>query len=262
MLFLNNKALLVLLFISAPLAQAKTTMPAPTEPRIPVIQNLTDSLDFLNIIKEKKLPVEAIALQTALNRIIDLWNAQNENMVNDIYTIMNILPEEFTERAHEYRERLSDIRLQNKDARAAINQNLSIQKIIAFGEKLQAERQALEPILNDIIDFTSVFTNQKAMTKTANRLDLIMKDEKKIRIMLPEVKGVLFTQLVKQAQTFIKNANQLNKKAVELLALGNAERRAEVTDEGITIDSLITQSENNIKAAYANFLGMSKLIKK
>lgn len=250
----RNVPLLLLLCIAAPLAHAETTTPEPAEPRLPVIQNLTESLDFLNAIKEKKLPVEAVALQTALNRILDLWNAQNEDMVNDLRNNINIIPKPFIERAHDYLERLRNINLKNEETRAAINQNLPVHKIIARGEKLQTERQALEPVLNDIIDFTSIFTNHHAITKATNRLSSIIKEEKKIRIMLSQGKWLSFVGLIQQTNLLIKNAAKLNKGAIELLA------EPDETEGGVTIESLIIQSENNIKAAYTNFLTMSKLI--
>lgn len=223
---------------------------------MPVIKNLTDSLDFLNIIKERKLSLDPIALQTVLNRILDLWNAQNESMLNDLNAAQNIIPHTYENRAANYRKQLSEIRLRNEDMRKKINQDMSVQEAIAKGREFRASHTAIEPTLNEILDFTSVFTNQNAIIKTTNRLAAIMKDEKKIWITLSAAKWTSFTQLMKQTQMLIKNANQLNKKAVALIGEQDA------PEEGITIESLIAKSENNIKATYTNFLAMSKLIKK
>lgn len=251
---------------SISLAHARTpiTEPAPllAEKTMPVIKNLTDSLDFLNIIKERELPHESIALQTALNRILDLLNAQNEGMLNDLNAVHNIIPADYEDRIKNYRTQLALIRVRNEDARKRINQPLSVQEASSTAEELRSAHEIIEPTLNEIVDFTSVFINQNAITTATNRLHSIIKDEKKIRATLTGIRWATFTQLIKQTQALIKNANQFNKKAVELLTLSNAEGLAELTNEGIIIESLITQSENNIKATYVNFLGMSKLIKK
>lgn len=265
----NNIALIALVcFVGMPLAVNRAAGHAhakilteesaslPAEKTMPVIKNLTDSLDFLNIIKERELPLESIALQTALNRILDLWNAQNEGMLNDLNATEDIIPANYEDRLNDYRKQLSMIRLRNEDARKRINQNLSVREAIMLAEELRAWHKTIEPTLNEIVDFTSIFVNQNAITKTTNRLDSIIKDEKKIRNTLSVARWASFTQLIKQTQTLIKNAHKFNKKAVELLAQLNE------TEEGITIENLIIQSENNIKAAYTNFLGMSKLIKK
>lgn len=237
-------------------SRTKGPTPQPAEETMPVIKNLTDSLDFLNIIKERELPFEPIALQTALNRILDLWNVQNEAMFNDLNSIEDILPADHKNQITNYRKQLSAIRLRNEDTRERINQNLSAREAIAMGEELRAARRTIEPALNEIVDFTSIFTNQNTIVKATHRLAAITKDEKKIRITLSSARWATFTQLIKQTQTLIKQANQFNKKAVELLI------DQDNIEEGITIESLIIKSENNIKATYTNFLAMSKLIKK
>lgn len=154
---------------------------------------------------------------------------------------------------------LSSLKLHAKAVRTDTTQESGISAVIALAQKFKEWRDGpYAATMRQAIRFVSVFENDASITGANTRFTAIAKDENKIRSFLALFKTTPFTRLMKEAQSKIKKAANLNTRAKAAL-MTNAEQPVYHDD---TIDEIIRQSNKLINDAYDDFIAMSKLIRK
>lgn len=218
------------------------------------LENLIDSLTLIEAIKTRKLPTDALALQGALNRVLDLSVAELEGLQTKLNAI-NQLSDEYQAMRDQYHEQLSGLRLHWEDVREAINQNIALNTIIARARNLKEWRETIyQPALAPVVNFIAVFHNQEAINVAQRRLASIMGDEKNIKRIVAKNRWVTFAQLIKKAQAAIEQAGQLNNRAQQLLIKNNP------LEEKGDVETLVATANKQLQQAYNLFLLMNELL--
>ena len=231
---------------------------APTDTLQNDLSRLTESLDLLNAIKTGKRPTDATSLQTALNNVITISEEEIRNVSVQLAAQSGLTDEESALRDSLITD-LSSLKLHAKAVRTDTTQESGISAVIALAQKFKEWRDGpYAATMRQAIRFVSVFENDASIIGASARFAAIAKDENKIRSFLALFRTTPFTRLMKEAQSKIKKATNLNTRAKAAL-MPDTEQPADHDD---TIDEMIRQSNTLINDAYNDFIAMSRLIKK
>lgn len=220
------------------------------------IKNLAESLDLITAIKAGKGTVDAIALQTALNDILDLSAEEVKSMERELKSL-DLADEDWAATRTNYLSQLAGLRARIEAMRADMNTDAKTKDIVRAAQALKIWRDGTyTPKIQLMVDFLAVMKGKKAITTAHARLISIAKEEKKIRGFLTGGKTAHFLKLLKKAQGEIAQATQMSIKAEELLDAPESQR------EGDLIGALTADAGELIDAAYGDFLAMSRLVNK
>jgi hypothetical protein len=255
-----KKISVVVALICAPFffAHGQTISTAPTDTLQSDLSRLTESLDLLNAIKTGKRPTDAVSLQTALNNVITISEEEVRNVSVQLTAQSGLTDEESALRDSLIAD-LSNLKLHTKAVRTDTTQESGISAVISLAQKFKEWRDGpYTATMRQAIQFVSVFENETSIIAANARFTAIAKDENKIRSFLALFRSTPFTRLMKEAQSKIKKAVNLNARAKAAL-MPNTEQSADYDD---AIDEMIRQSNALVNAAYDDFIAMSRLIKK
>ena len=227
------------------------------------LSRLTKSLDLVNAIKAGKRPIDATALQTALNTVISI----SEEEVRSVSTLLaahdGLSDDERAVRDSIITD-IINLKSRIKSVRADTTQEAGASAVISIAQKFKEWRDGpYAATMARAVRFLGVFENENAIQAANARLAAIVKDEKKIRALLPGTKSAPFMSLRKKAHGELKKAADLNARAKAVIITGSdAEETEETQENDANADEMIRQSFTLVNAAYDDFIGMSKLIRK
>ncbi len=237
---------------------------APDAPRADGIQSelgrLTESLDLLTAIKAGKRPTDATSLQTALNDVLRL----SEEEVRSV-SVRLAAQDGLTDEEKNLQEKLvadlAGLKLQIKSVRMDATQEAGPSAVTSIARQFKEWRDGqYAATIGEAAAFVGAFENGDAVKAANARLGAILKDEKKIRSLLPALKTAPFMRLIKKAQGELKKAADLNARAKA--ALIPDPDTAGTAEDGDSADGMASESNALVNAAYDDFIAMSKLIKK
>jgi hypothetical protein len=210
------------------------------------LQDLAESLDFIESIKASKKEINVNALQTALNRILSLSREELAGMTSDLIGL-GALGGDATEKQKKYLGEVNMLMRHVERISDNVNQELSIADAIRIAQGLKAWRTAAyEPALIPIADFVSIFKNKTIITHAKNRLANIVREQKKIQSVLTEEGAAQFNAMLKKAHANIAQAASLNARAY---------KEDDPTE-------FVARAEKLVNESYDLFIAMSRLIKK
>lgn len=255
----NKQALVIFTLIFAPFffvhGQAIST--TSTDSLQSNLSRLTESLDLLNAIKAGKRITDATPLQTALNDVMSI-SEEEVRGVSARLMAQNKLTDEETALRENLMTSLASLSLHLKSVRIDTTQESGISSVISIAQKLKEWRDGVYAVaMAQAVQFVSILENEDSIKAANARLALILKDEKKIRGILPASKTAPFMRLIKKAQGEIKKATDLNTRAKSALMPDT-----EKSINGDVVDEMIRQSNKLVNDAYEDFIAMSRLIKK
>ena len=222
------------------------------------LSRLTESLDLLNAIKIGKRPTDATLLQSALNNVISISEEEIRSVSMQLGAHSGLTDEEISLQ-DDLMADIASLKLHIKSVRTDTTQESGISGIISLAQKFKEWRDGPYTItMRQAIRFVSVFENNASIIAANVRFSAIAKDENIIRSFLALFRTTPFTRLMKEAQTKIKKATNLNTRAKAAL-MPDAEQPVDHDD---TIDEMIRQSNALVNAAYDDFIAISRLIRK
>ena len=238
-------------------ALAETADTAPKDGLQSELSRLTDSLDLLSAMKANKRPADATALQTALNDVLRLSEEEVRGLATRIASQDGLTEKEDVER-RAIASDLADLKLHMKSVRTDTTQEAGPTAVAAIAQKFKEWRDGpYADVMQRATAFASVFENDDSIKAANTRLAAILKDERKIRSLLPASKTSAFLRLIKKAQGELHKAAELNAEAKELL-----DPTTPAPDDGTSAASLAADASDLVNAAYDDFIAMSKLIRK
>lgn len=221
------------------------------------LYRLTESLNLLSAMKASKRPADAIALQTALNAVIQISEEEVRTTSIKLATQKNISEAEDEIRA-DIIKNLASLKIYMQTVRINTTQEAGPTAIAWIAQKFKEWREGLyTQTIEQATAFIGVFENETSIQSASARLNAILKDEKKIRALLPTSKTNVFMRLVKNTQANLRKATELNTEAHALLT-----PTTDTTYDTTTIHNRIAESNALIDSIYDDFVTMSKLIKK
>lgn len=222
------------------------------------LSRLTESLDLLSAIKSGKRPTDATALQSALNDVLRLSEEEVRNVSLRLMAQHDGLTEDELTTQDALIADLADLKLHMKAVRMDTTQEAGPTAVASIAQKFKEWRDGpYAETIGRAATFVGVFENEDAIKAASARLTAILKDEKKIRSILPTSKTSAFMRLIKKAQGELRRATDLNTQAKTLLNPATTK-----SDNSETTDDLLHDSSALVNATYDDFIAMSRLIKK
>ncbi|MDO8582456.1 MAG: hypothetical protein Q7R63_00470, partial [bacterium] len=210
-----KKISIILALVFAPFffVQAQTASTASTDTLQSDLSRLTESLDLLNAIKIGRRPADTTSLQTALNNVITISEEEIRNVSVQLAAQNGLTDEESALRDGLMAD-LASLKLHAKAVRTDTTQESGISAVISLAQKLKEWRDGpYAATMRQVIQFVSVFENDASIIGANARFTAIAKDENKIRSFLALFRTTPFTRLMKEAQSKIKKAANLNARA-------------------------------------------------
>lgn len=202
-------------------------------------------------------PTDVVALQSALSDILRL-SEEEVRTISVRLAAQNGLAKKEEVIQESLIADLANLKIRMKSIRADATQEAGPTAVMAIAQKFKEWRDGpYAEVMEKAATFVGVFENEDAIKAANGRLNAILKDEKKIRALLPLPKTSAFMRLIKKAQASLRKAADLNTQAKALL-----DPETERVSEDMNIDTITAESNTLIASAYDDFITMSKLIKK
>lgn len=203
--------------------------------------------------------MDAISLQTALNDVLNLSDEEVRNVSIRIAAQDKLTDKEITLR-DELITSLADLKIHIQSVRIGTTQEAGATSVIWLANTFKEWREGpYAKTMERATAFADALENDDSIKGAALRLAAILKDEKKIRAVLPTSKTGVFLRLIKKAQGEIRQASELNTKVKAALM---PDEDDEVATDDATASEMAHESSELINAAYDAFIAISKLVRK